>query len=261
MRAAALAKRESVNQKFRAAAWLVVFMIAVVPFGVAHTRALAAGSQETAGIPLFTAPDENSPLLERVADGELASVVAQSLGPGGTEWYLVRTRSDRVGWIKAGATITTKTYNRSFKSLSSEPSAAAAPGPSGRANPGGTITVPLDTRGSLAVVAVTFNGRLTANLAVDTGATKTMISRRIADHLALNSSGSGLFSGIGGTVAAAFTRVDSIRVGAAEVTNLTVVVHDFSRSPSFEGLLGMDFLTNFSVAIDSKRQLLILRPR
>jgi predicted aspartyl protease len=261
MRAAALPKRDSVIEKCPAAAWLVVFMITVIPFAIAHRQAQAAGSQETAGVQLFTAPDESSPMSERVADEEVASVIAQSLGPGGTEWYLVKTRSGRVGWIKAGATIATKTYNRSFKSLSSEPSATATRGPAARGNPGGVITVPLDTRGSLAVVAVTFNGRLTANLAVDTGATKTMISRRIADHLALNSSGSGLFSGIGGTVTAAFTRVESIRVGAAEVTNLMVVVHDFSRSPSYEGLLGLDFLSNFSVALDSKRQLLILSPR
>jgi predicted aspartyl protease len=187
--------------------------------------------------------------------------LAQSLGSGGTEWYLVRTKSGAVGWIKAGATDATKKFNSSFKSLSSEPSASLTSVPSSRGGGGGAITVPLDTRGSLAVVAVTFNRRLTANLALDTGATKTMISRRIAEQLALHSSGSALVSGIGGTVAASYARIETISVGRAEVANLLVAVHDFSRSPRYEGLLGLDFLANFNVAMDTKRQLLVLTPR
>jgi predicted aspartyl protease len=233
---------------------------ASAPLG-AQSQTGGVAAQDAGSIRLFTAPDENSPLSEVVRDDEIAGALAQSLGAGGTEWYLVRTKSGAVGWIRAGATNATKRYNSSFKLLSREPSASLAGVPSGGAASAGPVTVPLDTRGSLAVVAVTFNGRLTANLAVDTGATTTMISRRIAEQLALHSSGSGLFSGIGGTVAASFARVESIRVGQAKVANLVVAVHDFSRTPRYEGLLGLDFLGNFSVALDSKKQLLILTPR
>ena len=240
---------------------LLACMIAAGTFLGARSQTGEAVAQATGSVRLFTAPDENSLLSAVVRDDEIAGALAQSLGAGGTEWYLVRTKSGAVGWIRAGATDATKSYNSSFKLLSREASASLANVPAGPAAAGRPLTVRVDTQGSLAVVAVTFNGRLTANLAVDTGAAKTMISRRIAEQLALHSSGSGLFSGIGGTVAASFTRVESIRVGQAEVANLTVAVHDFSRTPRYEGLLGLDFLGKFSVSLDTKKQLLVLTPR
>jgi predicted aspartyl protease len=210
---------------------------------------------------LFTAPEESAAPLAAVSRDDILQALAQSLGSGGTEWYLVRTKTGVLGWIKADATDATKKFSSSFRALASEPSPTSTSVPSTRRAAGGAITVPLELRGSLAVVAVTFNRRLTANLALDTGATKTMISRRIAERLAVRSSGSALVSGIGGTVAASYVHIDSISVGRAEVADLMVAVHDFSRHPAYEGLLGLDFLANFNVALDTQKQLLVLTPR
>jgi predicted aspartyl protease len=50
-------------------------------------------------------------------------------------------------------------------------------------------------------------------------------------------------------------------LGDAEVRDITVIIHDFSQDPRVEGLLGMDFLGQFHVGLDSQKQLLVLSPR
>ena len=75
------------------------------------------------------------------------------------------------------------------------------------------------------IVPVTLNRTLTANLLLDTGASMTMISRRIASSLPLYPTRSGLISGIGGTVVAQIVRLDSIEVGDAEVNGMSMSIH------------------------------------
>jgi predicted aspartyl protease len=127
--------------------------------------------------------------------------------------------------------------------------------------PRGAVEVPIDARGSSVIVPVTFNGSVTANLALDTGASRTMISRRIANNLALYSFTSGRFAGIGGSVTASIARIQSVKIGEAEVADLVVGIHDFSSDPRVEGLLGFDFLRHFHVTLDARKQLLTLSPR
>jgi predicted aspartyl protease len=115
--------------------------------------------------------------------------------------------------------------------------------------------------GRSVIVPVTFNRSVNANLLLDTGASMTMISPRLATTLALPSTGAGLFSGIGGTVSAPIARVESIKVGDAEISGMAVSVHDVSRFPHFEGLLGMDFLGRFQVSVDAAKKLLVLTPK
>ena len=53
-----------------------------------------------------------------------------------------------------------------------------------------------------------------------------------------------------------------VAVGPARlVTDLQVMVHDFSRDPRVEGLLGMDFLGRYRFGLDAERQVLVLTPR
>jgi hypothetical protein len=74
-------------------------------------------------------------------------------------------------------------------------------------------------------------------------------------------SGSGKSSGIGGEVTVDVGKVDSIRVGEAEAKDLQVSVHDFSKDPSVEGLLGYDFLGRYNMSVDSDKQVMVLTPR
>jgi clan AA aspartic protease (TIGR02281 family) len=115
--------------------------------------------------------------------------------------------------------------------------------------------------GRAALVGVTLNRSVNGNLIVDTGATNTVISRRLATLLSLRQTGATIGQTVGGPISAVTAQLKSIKVGAAEVTDLSVIVHDFSRDPRVEGLLGMDFLGRYQVGLDAQKQLLVLSPR
>ena len=68
-------------------------------------------------------------------------------------------------------------------------------------------------------------------------------------------------TGIGGSVMTPMARLQSIKVGDAEVLDLIVSIHDFSRDPRVEGLLGLDFLNQFEVSLDARKRQLFLIPR
>ena len=110
------------------------------------------------------------------------------------------------------------------------------------------------------IIPVTFNDRVTAPMLLDTGAPGMHISERLAQKLDIfdNDDGTLLVNigGIGGTVPAVFTIVDSIRVGKAE-DNFIPTTISASISDNFEGLIGMDFMANYTLEIDNRRQLLL----
>jgi predicted aspartyl protease len=102
---------------------------------------------------------------------------------------------------------------------------------------------------------------VTANLTLDTGATNTVISRRLASSLSLQPVGTAFVQTVGSPVTAQVASLKSMRVGTAEVSDLRVIVHNFSNDPRIEGLLGMDFLGRYQVGLDSQKQVLVLTPR
>ena len=115
--------------------------------------------------------------------------------------------------------------------------------------------------GASVIVPVTFNGALRGNLALDTGATITVVSRRIANSLVMKALGAGKIGTVGGVITAPLARLQSLKVGDAEVHDLVVSIHDFSTDPRIQGLLGLDFLKHFHVALDTRRGVLTLGPR
>jgi predicted aspartyl protease len=212
---------------------------------------------------LFIAPDENSEIAARI-DGKTGYVpVAVVVGSDGATWYLVRSDAGATGWFKESNSDAAKKLESYFKPVSvaiSFPNSrdASPPGdPSSRSR----IGVPVEISGAKVIVAVTFNNSVTANLALDTGAEVTMVSRRIARNLGLASVGSTLMAGVGGTVMTQMARVESVKIADAAVANLTVAIHDFSRDPHYEGLLGLDFLKHFEMSLDSRKRQLFLTPR
>jgi hypothetical protein len=111
------------------------------------------------------------------------------------------------------------------------------------------------------IINVMLNGRVQARLAVDTGAPKTIISGALAERLGLmNDTSAGVWTragGIGGSVPAIRTIIETIRVGDIEQQFFpTMIVPELSTS--FEGLIGMDFLSLFVMHVDPARRLLIL---
>ena len=99
-------------------------------------------------------------------------------------------------------------------------------------------------------------------MALDTGSPGMIISFDLAERLGLFSRGDGALvvsaGGIGGRTPAVRTILDSVAIeGATELFVPTKVIE--SLSPAFEGLVGMDFMTNYTVSIDSRKHVVVLQ--
>jgi predicted aspartyl protease len=176
----------------------------------------------------------------------------------------VKTRNGNVGWIKAGDNNAAKKVDGHFRSLPNESPvirSSGMPESASKTPANGAIAIPVKVRGSKVIVAVTFNNSIAANLLLDTGASRTMISTRIARDLRLHSTGSGGGYGIGGYVTVSTARIESVKMGEVEMRDLPVMIHDFSPDPSYEGLLGFDFLSHFHMSLDLQKAMLVLTPR
>ena len=121
------------------------------------------------------------------------------------------------------------------------------------------IVIPLTRNGNLIIVDGTVNGRDTIKFILDTGAELTLIPRSLVQQLAisLDSSIATPVTGIGGTIIAPRVKIGSLKVGAAEVRNLDVVIIENALLTG-QGLLGGNFLGKFRVDIDYTKNQLIL---
>jgi predicted aspartyl protease len=109
------------------------------------------------------------------------------------------------------------------------------------------------------IVPVTFNDSVTAHLLVDTGAPSLMISPQLAEKLGILEEQDNALKitagGIGGSVPAMLAVVDSVRIGEATAEFLPATIAPIP-SDAFEGLVGMDFLSNYRISIDSTRSVI-----
>jgi hypothetical protein len=112
------------------------------------------------------------------------------------------------------------------------------------------------------ILSVTFNDRVTAPMALDTGSPGMVISIDLAEQLGLFSRDSGTLlteaAGIGGSQLAVLTIVDAVSVGNARDAFVPTTVTS-GMSDAFQGLLGMDFLTNYTISIDSQREVVVFQ--
>lgn len=238
-------------------------LVVLVSLFASSSSVSAASSSE---VQVFASADDASPVIESVSDGRLLSPVAEMTGAGGVKWFMVKTKTGNVGWIKAGDVSAAKIDDH-FRALPKDsgfiaPSVTAEPASSGSVT--GAITIPVKIDGSKVVVPVTFrNGynSSTGYLAVDTGAAQTMVSKRIARELRLPSAGGQKRVGIGGVVTVDVGVIEAVRVGRAEVKNMPVSIHDRVMELGYEGLLGFDFLGRFQMSVDADKQIMVLTPR
>ena len=125
------------------------------------------------------------------------------------------------------------------------------------------IFIPLDWEGTW-VANIELNDLYDARLVVDTGASVTAISESLAFDLGLapgpNTPRFNVKTANGNTQAWG-GRLRSVRVGEAELNNLLVVVQDFSnlKDGGVDGLLGLNFLNEFSWRLDQANGQLILQ--
>jgi clan AA aspartic protease (TIGR02281 family) len=142
----------------------------------------------------------------------------------------------------------------------SQPHAATSPV---TAKKDGQVTVPVQRVGHLLIVSTQVNGSRDARLILDTGASHTILSHDVAGDLGLLSGRQTRFVTLktaGGPVQAELVRVNSIRIADAEVRNSLVAVYDMPDAPEgVEGLLGLTFLKQFQVTLDTAKGVLHLR--
>lgn len=121
--------------------------------------------------------------------------------------------------------------------------------------------VPYEGSARRVIVKVTFNGRVTVPMALDTGAPRTHISYAVAEKLGALRSSEGTLaassSGIGGSAPAIRTVLESASIGGATVKVVPVTVID-KLSNAFDGLLGMDLLADYEITIRSVPPVVVL---
>ena len=124
------------------------------------------------------------------------------------------------------------------------------------------FVVPFTRYGNRIIVEGIVNGMGTMKFILDTGADLTLIPRSLVQQLgiSLDNSIAITITGISGTIVEPLVKIDSLKVGEAEVRNLDVVVNK-EASLSGQGLLGGDFLGQFRVGIDYTENQLILERR
>lgn len=112
------------------------------------------------------------------------------------------------------------------------------------------------------IVPVTFNNSVTAQLALDTGSPGLVISSKLAKKLGLYENDSGMLmsfaKGVGGQVTVMRTIIDEIQLGGATESFVPAIITN-SMSDSFEGLIGMDFMSKYSISIDNVNHYLVLK--
>lgn len=140
------------------------------------------------------------------------------------------------------------------ESIRSQPQAAAPT----------KASIPFEKHGSVVIVQATLNGKAAVKLVLDTGASFTMISGATARQLDIDTTQitrSMPFQTANGMIQAPLISLDSISVAGLELNNLTAAVHDAMPDPTVAGLLGLNFLTNFRMDIDTEKGLVHLEKK
>ncbi|PLY03961.1 MAG: hypothetical protein C0622_03715 [Desulfuromonas sp.] len=126
-----------------------------------------------------------------------------------------------------------------------------------------TISIPFTDKEGLAdrvIIDITFNGTVTAPIMVDTGSPGLVLSASLAAQLGLiDYDGDNmlvLIGGIGGTQVAARAIVDEIKIDS--IRERFIPAHIISdSSAAYQGLIGMDILSQYSLTINASERRLI----
>jgi clan AA aspartic protease (TIGR02281 family) len=115
------------------------------------------------------------------------------------------------------------------------------------------------------VVPVLLNESRNTNLLFDTGASITVLSTELAQSLGLVAAAGKTIrlKTVAADVKAKVATLDSITVGGLSRSDFPVAVIDLDLDTSgrFEGILGMDFLSNYTIRIDNQANRIFLSPR
>jgi predicted aspartyl protease len=106
------------------------------------------------------------------------------------------------------------------------------------------------------VVSVGLNGKGTYSFLLDTGATTTVLSQKLAEKLGVASRGTARVHTFAGAVLVPVARVDTVGIGSRWIVGVDVVCADLGRmfklEPTIEGILGQDVLSRFNYLLDRR---------
>jgi clan AA aspartic protease (TIGR02281 family) len=125
-------------------------------------------------------------------------------------------------------------------------------------------SIPMERHGQVVIIQATLNNKRSAKFVVDTGASYTLISNALARDLAIDVGANPKtlpFQTANGLIQAPVTSLESIAVGGMEIRNLPAAVHDAVPDPEVAGLLGLNFLSNFRMDIDTQKGVLHLEKK
>ena len=112
------------------------------------------------------------------------------------------------------------------------------------------------------VVDAVINDNVSVRLVVDTGASIVILSKEVAGRLGITEENTDAEIEItmanGATVNAQPVILKSIKVGDAEIENVEAAILENNLIGGADGLLGMSFLNNFIVSVDTSSSKLIL---
>jgi len=114
----------------------------------------------------------------------------------------------------------------------------------------------------LVAVPVMINERGPFLFLLDTGASSSVLSTRVADRLGIAKSGAGTLSTIAGPVSATFRRIASLQVGEGLLKDIEIAVANLGlmQRLTVDGILGADYLRRFKVSIDYEKQVMQIEP-
>ena len=151
---------------------------------------------------------------------------------------------------------------RAGRVVAPESSRPAEPGR--KPAPSNKASVPMEKHGAVAMVQATLNNRRAAKFVVDTGASYTLISNAVASDLGINLGANPKtlpFQTANGLINARITNIESISIGGLEIRNIAIAIHDAVPDPQVAGLLGLNFLSNFKLDIDTQKGVLHLEKK
>jgi predicted aspartyl protease len=125
---------------------------------------------------------------------------------------------------------------------------------------GPSTDIPFTPRAPI-LVSVRIDGGGTVTLILDTGAERTLVAPAALARLGipLPNTYDVTIQGVTGAARADLVWVQSLEVGGSRAGPLAIVAHD-AEIAGADGLLGRDFLSLFSVTIDTGASVVTLQP-
>jgi hypothetical protein len=126
----------------------------------------------------------------------------------------------------------------------------------------GVTRIPFSPGAPIIVSATISGAPVPVTLILDTGADRTVIAPQTLWRLGISTSNAprAQIRGVTGAGQGEVVQVASVEVGEAKVGPLRIIAHDADLRQA-EGLLGRDFLEQFTVTIDAREQIVTLAPK